>query len=172
MCPFCDRRIGKHKDGSRKKHHIDQAPSWSLGHKLAECEDSSRDGTEPDHHTKTVAGQRRNGKMTCLVRRQWVKVTRSFPWSSTMTCTARRARDGAATRHGTTGPFALGGRSCPAPTSHAHEKGPCPLGHGPDRGFVRFSNRLGRPDPVRPWRGSPSGCRVRGRRPRSRCRPR
>ena len=78
MCPFCDRKIGKRKDGSRKKHYIDQAPFWSLGHKLSECKDSSRDGAEPTHHTKTVADRRRNGKMTCLACRQWVKVIQAF----------------------------------------------------------------------------------------------
>ena len=79
MCPFCDRKIGKRKDGLRKKHYINQVSSWSWGYRLKECYGSSSDnGTIPNHHTKTVANQRRNGKMTCLACKQWVKITQAF----------------------------------------------------------------------------------------------
>lgn len=78
MCPYCDRKIGKRKDGLRKKHYINKREGWGLGYRLKECRGSSRDGTTPDPYTKNIANQRRNGRMKCQACDQWVKVTQSF----------------------------------------------------------------------------------------------
>ncbi len=76
MCHYCDRKIGRRKDGLRKKHYINERSGW--GYRLKECRGSSPDGTVPYHHTKTVANQRRNGRMKCLACDEWVKFTQAF----------------------------------------------------------------------------------------------
>ncbi|MFV2195487.1 hypothetical protein [Nocardiopsis sp. LOL_012] len=78
MCPFCDRKIGSLKNGRRRKHYINQTSVWFFGYKLLECKGSSPDGTEPTYDTKTVANQRRNGKMKCLACGKWVGYTKTF----------------------------------------------------------------------------------------------